>query len=480
MTICQTVLSRPVALSSTGFVPFIDKIRIIQCFPSDEFGRLRKIVGGYVENTDMDKEGKLISCLKTAKFLVYEGSDSSKIRVRSLGNEVSISGNVGRFNRLENVFNYSFQDTLKILDKLSAGFSFPCYSSGIRLSIPPHRVGGNSFIGFKDLSRFEPRLKKGVVSSLKRQRDCGRIERLEFLSPKVDADCKCKFLKPSDAFLSGNAELANSDNAHFAVWNSVRWSGARLQELHLTMNFAAGDSVRANRFMTLLAMQRSSRLSHKAYEAEFIDGRPVLDSTGKPIFDSVVEGSKVDGGASKFYRATWYNKGSELLAHAAKKVGGQDSAYLSKLIEYCNDIGLLRFEVQYKARYLTQLNFNYLGELVNNDRIVELFKDFNAKLANCFKQEYREDEIGKAFADRRISPSTYAAYKAYCEGMHVRSRFSKTRFYAHRRALLPYGVDISIDNSNVRSLEQKAVQICLRPLSAVDMPDFYHLPSVGD
>jgi hypothetical protein len=74
------------------------------------------------------------------KKVTHEGSFSTKLTISSDGNRVSISGNLGRFDRKDNVFNYGVRDCFKLANKVLAGFGLPAFSDAAPM--PLVRKGG--------------------------------------------------------------------------------------------------------------------------------------------------------------------------------------------------------------------------------------------------------------------------------------------------------------------------------------------------
>lgn len=60
----------------------------------------------------------------------HVGSHSTNLRVRCDGSKVQLSGNVGRFDRPDNVFNYGFQDTLSKASSIVQAYKLPPFFAG--------------------------------------------------------------------------------------------------------------------------------------------------------------------------------------------------------------------------------------------------------------------------------------------------------------------------------------------------------------
>lgn len=107
---------------------FVDWISISQThFLEGELVTLLPIVhGGFRTNTNEDAE--VLTQFRKSK--IHEGSHSTSIWVCCDGSTVSVSGNVGRLNRTDNVFNLNFDDTMVKVNELLATYGLPPFSFG--------------------------------------------------------------------------------------------------------------------------------------------------------------------------------------------------------------------------------------------------------------------------------------------------------------------------------------------------------------
>lgn len=74
------------------------------------------------------------------KKVKHKGSFETHLTIASDGNRVSFSGNIGRFNRRDNVFNYGVQDCIILANQVLAGFGLPPFSD--KAPMPLVRKGG--------------------------------------------------------------------------------------------------------------------------------------------------------------------------------------------------------------------------------------------------------------------------------------------------------------------------------------------------
>lgn len=79
---------------------------------------------GHVFSVDQDGEIKW----DVAQKLVHRGSHDTSIRIRSDGFRVSLEGNIGRFNRADNLFGYTVSDCVRLANILLQEFGLPPFT----------------------------------------------------------------------------------------------------------------------------------------------------------------------------------------------------------------------------------------------------------------------------------------------------------------------------------------------------------------
>lgn len=70
----------------------------------------------------------------TAATFDFEGSFDTHLQIKSEGGRVSLSGNIGRFERPDNVFGYSVADCIRLANKLMVRLGLPEFTGRIRPS----------------------------------------------------------------------------------------------------------------------------------------------------------------------------------------------------------------------------------------------------------------------------------------------------------------------------------------------------------
>ncbi len=103
-------------------------------------GGLPLLNGGHIVAIDSDGSIDWQTC---ATF-EHVGSYDSKIRLSCDGRRVRLQGNVGRFNRPDNVFGYTVLECVRIANEILAGFGLPPFdvSKGFLTADDGHLCGG--------------------------------------------------------------------------------------------------------------------------------------------------------------------------------------------------------------------------------------------------------------------------------------------------------------------------------------------------
>jgi hypothetical protein len=267
---------------------------------------------------------------ETGQSVQVVGSWDSSLRVRSWQGRVSVSGNIGRWGRQDNLFGYG-------LDECMA-----------RLNLLMDELGLPQFV------RAERRLVPGVG--------------FEWVCPDG--------LTP-----------------------------ARFSRLDVTGNFAAGHA--AADVLAWLGSQQPGRCRARVYG----------------------DGGTVEWGAgSRYTYFKAYDKGAEILRH-----GGP-----SELVEYCRDVGLVRFELSLKGVWCSR--YRAVWGSVTDEELEKLLMD---KVSAVVGE-------GVEVRDMLQIPMPYLGTLLLWEqGVDVVSRMSRTTFYRHRAFLRRFGVDIAVPRSSV-------------------------------
>lgn len=218
------------------------------------------------------------------------------------------------------------------------------------------------------------------------------------------------------------------------------YTGAVITRLDLTQNYSTESQENASAFMRWLSGQQGSRIKTGTY----------------------ADGETVDfGRGSKYVYAKAYLKAGELRYHAKKK-GLENDAYVKRVSDWCDAVGLVRFEVTYKSFLLRRLGCRFLGGF----DMLALVSDFKERAEVLSRHSCESDDFSA------LPRQILGTLRMWQKGDDL-SGLSRRTFYRHRKALLPYGVDIAV-KSNVVSFKPATRVIRLGP---VQVPDWYEPPS---
>jgi hypothetical protein len=307
----------------------------------------------------------------------HEGSHDTRLQVKCDGYRVSFSGNVSRFNRPDNLFGYSLDETKQIVNGILESLGLPPFTAGT-------------------WEAYEGKKRDG--------------------SPKL----------------------------------SLEYTGANISQIHMTENFSSGNGDDMTKFLWWLESQKFARANSSSYSGE----------------------TYYIGETSKYARRKIYAKSLEIdkrLKKLIRKKGRPETntiLYLQRLAAWCSRVGILRHEVEFKTRYLTQNNLRGYHECTQAGVLPHYEKYRSQITMRC--DHYTEIST--------LSARLQGAYYAYMAGQDLRSMYSTSAFYRIRSDLLPTGIDIKVPR-NEQALSVKPRFIDLKP---ADMPDFYRLPAVAD
>jgi hypothetical protein len=211
------------------------------------------------------------------------------------------------------------------------------------------------------------------------------------------------------------------------------WTGARVSRIDITCNYVTGSMIDSE------ALLRNMAGHH----------------IGRQKGSLSVNGATVEyGRGSKYVYGKLYCKTTELKKHKTKKSGQHVS---DEVIDFCQSLGVIREEFTLKSRFLLQNGLAYMGA-ITDALLIEVYMN-RTQIQRLEQVKYEN------FND--LPPRLRATYVSWKYGYPI--ELKKTQFYNHRKALLAYGIDISIPN-NVQTMPIKVKTIELAALTA---PDWY-------
>ena len=211
-----------------------------------------------------------------------------------------------------------------------------------------------------------------------------------------------------------------------------------MSRLDLTANYEAGPDDAAHLVMQFLGTQHNGRHKGKTYP----------------------DGETVDWGAGS-RRQYWkaYVKHAELLKHVKKGV-----AVDPRVLEYCRERGVVRFEGTVRSNTLTDLGCAFLGDYERGTAMGQLIRLFDEHSAVMTRAERATDDLDT------LPRSLRATARDYLAGMDCVAQMTRRTFYRHRAQLLPFGIDIAIRNVVPFKPRVRVVE-----LVRASVPDWYQL-----
>ena len=133
----------------------------------------------------------------------------------------------------------------------------------------------------------------------------------------------------------------------------------------------------------------------------------------------------------------------------------------AELIQHCESVGLVRFEVTVKATWLHNNSCHYLGD-IDMTQLELLFIERASVLS-------RANNTVDNLAD--LPKTLRGTARDYLAGDDVAARMSVATFRRHRKGLLEYGIDIAVKR-NVIDFKPRVKVIEVRPASVPSWYDF--------
>lgn len=304
---------------------FIDWISVQQTHPD---GGLTPVNEGRVFAIDEDGAVEW----QVDRAFQFDGSHDSRVQTQSDGWTVKLSGNVGRFDRRDNIFGFALDEVMAKANRILARFDLPPFSKG------------ESF--------------------------------LEYGSP------------------------------------FSKFTGALFTRLDLTSNFSVGCGADVAPFMQHLAAQSVSRMRTGAFP----------------------DGYTVDyGRGSKYWYAKAYAKHHQLTARQQRK-----RPPLPEVLDFVERVGVVRFEITLKSRFLAQNALRYWGA-TDMSRLIQVF---NAKSEVIRREIAAYESFDQMF--EQLPAELLGTALAWKMGKDLPRMMKRATYYRHRRRLLDeFGIDVS-------------------------------------
>jgi len=187
-------------------------------------------------------------------------------------------------------------------------------------------------------------------------------------------------------------------------------------------------------------------------------------------------------GSSYWYQKL-YNKAVELREHLKKtkkkQLSREEIAYLEKLINYCEEIGLAREEKEFKRAFLERKNLCFYGITAESDfeKYLDSIEMIIRRLEMAtWDYETIADQLleKKIVTSRQAANATQGYAMAWLHGQHLKETMGRSQYFTHRKRLLELGIDVS-SPCEVTRLPQIKHQREINVSTALP-PSWYRMP----
>ncbi len=195
------------------------------------------------------------------------------------------------------------------------------------------------------------------------------------------------------------------------------------------------------------------------------------------------------GEASTWNMTKLYCKQYELKEHLKKdkrrknNITEQQLNYIEKLIDYCEEHGVVREEHSLRQTLLKRHNLQFYGLITEQDFHAHLQNIENAM--NTLQVNHDEHEsiahqllTAGAVETLRQANTTMSYFTMWQHGVDLRVHLKQSQFYQHKARLKQIGIDIAspFDVSRMCPTLKRSEIIEVKPLP---IPDWYQLPIVA-
>ncbi|WP_071910114.1 phage/plasmid replication protein [Aeromonas sp. SCS5] len=209
--------------------------------------------------------------------------------------------------------------------------------------------------------------------------------------------------------------------------------GAIIRELHITENITVGAGNERDYISGLSTLRYRNSI-------------PRLHTDGNSV-----DWLSKQGNAALIY-PTVYNKAYEMLLHSLGKIvrafgeQSEEALYLQQVIDYCIAVGLVRFELKLKNRYLQRNNMSYWGmsDYSPLESLMNEFINIDQKLSVTAMdfETISERLLTLGIVDTTRAANTTAMHAL--QWMHGQNfDLSKRAIQTHRARLRHIGIDIA-------------------------------------
>lgn len=244
-------------------------------------------------------------------------------------------------------------------------------------------------------------------------------------------------------FTAGEHRLNSNptaDDIKNGIWG--KWTGAVISRLDVTCNFVTGSPDAA---MSVI---------------NWLDGQTVSRMKKSRVGPTTINWGKI---GSRVYNII-YIKADEMLDHC-KNQRERDEMMQTDAYKYCNENGIVRFEVKLSRLKLKEKHCRNLGE-ITMDKVVQLYKEESEILKRV---KVDQEIVDITSLPQKVQPAALI----YLRGDDPKMYFSRPTFYRHAKILREYGIDIAGKRENVVQTPVCIKYIDIQPAKAPEWYDLY-------
>lgn len=247
--------------------------------------------------------------------------------------------------------------------------------------------------------------------------------------------------------------------------------GAVMRHIDWTRNHAVGQG-REQSFLRGLSSQTIGR-----------GLQPYLYPNGDTV-DWGTHKLKVRGEGPTYRYDKMYNKAKDLITHRSKRLkhaSQEETNYYDRVIQYCQDIGIVREEQSKKAPFLKKHGRLAFYGLCTELDFLPYLTDIETAIQRLEVNHMTYETIAEQLIAQGICNSTQSAnateayYMKWLHGGNIDR--SKRQYHVHRSRLLQIGADIAIPYDATRLPPQIRSSEVIN-LRSAPVPNWYRMPSI--
>jgi len=195
---------------------------------------------------------------------------------------------------------------------------------------------------------------------------------------------------------------------------------------------------------------------------------------------------KIKGEGSTYPYDKLYIKSEDLIAHRAKRLRQathDEITYYDRLIEYCNDCGIVREEQSKKAPFLKKHGTLGFYGLTNEAEFMPYLNDIETAIKRLEVNHMTYETIAEQLIEKGVCKSSQSANATesyalkWLHGAAIDRR--KSQYHVHRSRLLELGIDIAMPHDISRLPPQIRSNETI-DFKLAEIPPWYRMPKIHE